>query len=128
MSTSKRKEPASPPQRSQRSKKVPPGQPRARPIRSCLTCRDRKKGCDKSQPICGSCILNPDPNKPCVYAHGKTEVLKAHKEKMQSLKEAFAISVASSTAYDSSKFEGIGIPDGLLLFSTLNLNLFDFRN
>ena len=91
---------------SRRIKKVPSGQPRARPIKSCLTCRDRKKGCDKGQPVCGNCIQNPDPNKPCVYAHGKIEVLKVHKRKMQSLKEDFATCVASNSTYDGKKLEG----------------------
>ena len=90
-----------------RVKRAPLGQPRARPIKSCLTCRDRKKRCDKGRPVCGNCVQNPDPNKPCVYAHGKTEVLKVHKQKMQSLKEDFATSVASDFTYDESNFEGM---------------------
>ena len=90
-----------------RSKKAHAGQPRTRPINSCLTCRDRKKGCDRGQPVCSNCIQNPDPNKPCVYyATGKAEVLRVHKRKMQSLKEDFASTIAKESVNGGNRIQG----------------------
>lgn len=78
--------------------------------------------------MCSNCIHNPDLNKPCVYAHGKEEVLKAHKQKMQSLKEAFATTVASGTTNEDTKCEGIRLKDLLAPPSKLTLIFNRVRN
>lgn len=61
-----------------------PGNPRSRPIVSCLNCRRKKQKCDRRLP-CNSCIRSGRPST-CQYAPGQEPILVGSDEDTQSTK------------------------------------------
>lgn len=61
-----------------------PGNPRSRPIVSCLNCRRKKQKCDRRLP-CNSCVRSGRPSS-CQYAPGQEPVLDDSDEASQNNK------------------------------------------